>query len=318
MRLRTVRVLGAVCATLLITTACASQGGDPLAESSEPAGDAAAATDGAAGEGGSVTVGSVDFNENVILAYVYAGALESAGVTATVEERIGTREAVVPLMERGDISVLPEYTGALLAFATGGEVSETDADAVYEQLGEELPEGLTVLEPSEAQDVDVLVVTQETADEFGLQNVSDLEPVADELVIGGPPEMEERPNGIPGYEEEYGITFSEFRATDAAGPVTIQSLLNGQVDVARLFSTQAVIEDEGLVILEEDIPLQLPQEVVPLVSTEVEDQVADTLNQVSAELTTEELTAMNAAFEIEQEDADAIADEWLADHGFGG
>ncbi|CAN5765506.1 ABC transporter substrate-binding protein [soil metagenome] len=318
MRLRTLRVLGALCATLLVMTGCASSGGDPLAQPSE-AGDATAAASDGASEGGGepITVGSVDFNENVILAHIYAGALESEGMTVNVEERLGNREAVVPLIERGDISVLPEYSGALLTFLAEGEIEETDPQVVVEQLREQTEgEDYTVLEASQAQDVDVLVVTRETAEANDLEVVSDLEGVADQLVIGGPAELETRPNGLPGYEREYGLQFAEFRTTDAAGPVTIESLLNGDIDVARLFSTQAIIEAEDLVVLEEDVPLQLPQQVIPLVSTAVEDQVADTLNRVSSELTTEQLTAMNSAFENDREDAPDIAAEWLADHGF--
>ena len=314
MRLRTLRVLGALCATLLVVTACAAQGGDPLAQPTD--GGGGGATEGGGGE--TITVGSVDFNENVILAHIYAGALEAAGLSTTVEDRLGNREAVVPLVRRGDIAVLPEYSGALLSFLTKGEVSETDPQAVYEQLQQETEgKDFTVLQPSEAQDVDVLAVTRDTAEEHDLETVSDLEPVADQLVIGGPPELETRPNGLPGYRKEYGIEFKQFKTTDAAGPVTVKSLLDGDIDVARLFSTQAVIAAEDLVVLEEDIPLQLPQQVVPLVSTGVAEQVADTLNEVSAALTTEELTAMNAAFEVDKEDADAIAEEWLADNGFG-
>lgn len=320
MRLRTLKVLGVLCATLLVMTACASQGGDPLAQGSEDQ-DAGPTTgsseDTPDGAGGTVTVGSVDFNENVILAHIYAGALEADGVSTTVEERLGNREAVFKLMEGGDIDVLPEYTGALLAFLADREISETDPGAVYDQLVEEAQsQDFAVLEPAQAQDVDVLAVTSETAEEFDLETVSDLEPVANELVIGGPPELETRPNGLPGYKKEYGLEFKEFRTTDAAGPVTIESLLNGDIDVARLFSTMAIIEAEDLVVLEEDIPLQLPQEVVPLVTAEVEEQVADTLNRVSAELSTEELTAMNDAFENDKEDAEDIAAQWLDDNGF--
>ncbi|MDQ3537295.1 MAG: ABC transporter substrate-binding protein [Actinomycetota bacterium] len=316
MRLRTLRVLGALCATLLVMTGCASSGGDPLAEPSAASeGATAAASEGAGGE--PITVGSVDFNENVILAHIYAGALESEGMTATVEERLGNREAVVPLIERGDINVLPEYSGALLAFLADKEIDATDPQEVVDQLRQQTQgEDFTVLEPSEAQDVDVLVVTRETAEANDLQVVSDLEGVADQLVIGGPAELETRPNGLPGYQREYGLQFAEFRTTDAAGPVTIESLLNGDIDVARLFSTQAIIEAEDLVVLEEDVPLQLPQQVIPLVSAAVEDQVADTLNQVGSELTTEDLTAMNDAFENDKEDAEDIAAAWLADHGF--
>ena len=55
--------------------------------------------------------------------------------------------------------------------------------------------------------MNALVVTQETADKFGLTTISDLATVTEQLTLGGPPECPERPFCILGFEEVYGLTF---------------------------------------------------------------------------------------------------------------
>jgi hypothetical protein len=68
-----------------------------------------------------------------------------------------------------------------------------------------------------------------------------LAPVADELILGWPREMPERPDGLPGLKRVYGVEFEEFKPLDAGGPLTIEALGNGDIDVGRLFTSQGVI-----------------------------------------------------------------------------
>jgi len=161
-----------------------------------------------------------------------------------------------------------------------------------------------------------LAVTQETAEEFDLQTVSDLAPIADQLVAGGPPEEATRRVGLPGLEEVYGITFMDFLSLDTAGPQTVQALQEGRVDVARVFSTSSFIEENGFVVLEEDMPLIPGENITPLVRSEVvDDALTEALNSVSEALTTEALTELNARVELEQEDPEDVAVDFLVEQG---
>lgn len=81
-----------------------------------------------------------------------------------------------------------------------------DGTVAADDLNFEVPDGeLVVLVGPSGCDKDGLAVTQETAQEYDLETFSDLRGVADELVVGGPPEMSERPDGLPGMKEVYGI-----------------------------------------------------------------------------------------------------------------
>jgi osmoprotectant transport system substrate-binding protein len=318
--MRSIRLFALLFAFTLLVTACASNEGDPLAESAASPGEgdteaAAGGTDG--GDVGTIVVGSANFPEQLILANMYADVLENAGLTVERRLNLGSREVIYPSIESGEIDLLPEYTGALNSFVTGGaEAEDTSTEGLIESLNANLPEGLTLLEPSEAEDRDALAVTQATADEYSLTTLSSLAPVSGQLIAGGPPEEETRYVGLPGLQEVYGIRFAEFRPLDAGGPLTTEALNSGQIDVGRVFTTQGAIEEYGWVVLEDDKGLVPSENIIPLIREEVRTpEVEEALNGLSAQLTTEDLTALNRRVEIDQEDPETVATEYLEENG---
>ncbi len=155
---------------------------------------------------GSLIVGSANFSEAEIVAQMYKLALEHAGYTVELKAQLGSREVLVPALESGEIDIEPEYLQSLLAFFDETTESVTPEEGVT-LAADLLPDGLSVLEPSPAQDQNAIVVTAETAEEHGLTKVSDLLNVTESLKMAGPPECPERPLCIPGYEEVYGLQF---------------------------------------------------------------------------------------------------------------
>lgn len=140
--------------------------------------------------------------------------------------------------------------------------------------------------------------------------------IASQLTLGGPPECPERPFCIPGLEETYGVEFGEFLPLDVGGPLTVEALRNGDIDVALLFSTSSVIGDEGWVVLEDDKSLQTAENITPVVRTEVlDDTITERLNAISAALTTENITALNGRVEIDGEDPADVAADFLQQEG---
>jgi glycine betaine/choline ABC-type transport system substrate-binding protein len=145
------------------------------------------------------------------------------------------------------------------------------------------------------------------------------EPVASQLTLGGPPECPERPFCIPGLEETYGIEFGDFKPLDVAGPLTIDALESGEIDVALLFSTQSVIADRGWVLLEDDKGLQTAENITPVLSHSVHDATIEgLLNQISGALTTENITELNGRVEIDGEEAADVAADFLESEGISG
>lgn len=123
--------------------------------------------------GATIKVGSANFPENVVLAQIYAEALKAAGATVTTQLNIGSRETYIPALEDGSIDLIPEYSGTLLQYFDK-TATATSSDDVFAALPAALPATLTVLDQSEAQDADAVVVTKETADKYSLKTIADL------------------------------------------------------------------------------------------------------------------------------------------------
>src|ERR671919_982475 len=140
-----------------------------------------------------ITVASFNFPESVILAEIYAQALEAGGFEVDRQLDLGARELVEPALERGLVEFVPEYSGSALAFVTKGQVAATaDEGTTYRDLRTALHDrGLVALAHAPAQDKNGVVATPETATRFDLRTISDLAPVASQLVFGGLPECPE-------------------------------------------------------------------------------------------------------------------------------
>lgn len=268
-------------------------------------------------ERGTLTVGGVAFAENQIVAEMYAQVLENAGYTVERQTGLESREVLQPAIEAGDIDIAPEYLSSLLLFLDPDATASGDPDEVRSTLEPLLEErGQALLESSEANDTNAFVVTQETAEANDLASVSDLAPVAGELTLGGPPECPERPFCIPGLQEVYGIEFGEFVPLDVGGPLTVEALENGDIDVGLLFSTSSVIGANGWIVLEDDQQLQNAEDITPVVRTEVlNNEIERLLNAVSATLTTENITELNGRVEIDGEDPADVANSHLTEEG---
>jgi len=140
--------------------------------------------------------------------------------------------------------------------------------------------------------------------------------IASNLVLGGPPEFQNRLDGIPGLEKFYGVTFGEFRKLDAGGPLTINALKNGQIDAADIFTTDPSIATNNFVVLEDPKSLYAAQNVLPLINkAKATAGVAAVLNAVSAQLTTQDLIDLNEKVINEQQDPAAVAKQWLSGKG---
>jgi osmoprotectant transport system substrate-binding protein len=252
-----------------------------------------------------VTVGSFDFPESVVLAELYSQALERAGMTVHRSFQLGPRELVAPALAQGLVELVPEYRGtAHEFFAAGSTSSELDP-----------------LRSAPAEDANAFVVTRKTARRYHLRSLSDLRPVASRLTFGGPPECPSRPLCLPGLRSDYGLRFEEFLRLDAGGPVSRQALLDGAVDVALLFSSvPALASGCDLVELTDDRDLQPHENVTPFVHRGLLGhfpRLEEAADEVSAHLTTGGLRRLNARMAAGDRSVHAIAADWLDAEGIG-
>ncbi|MDN3239595.1 ABC transporter substrate-binding protein [Glycomyces tritici] len=295
------KALGAVAlAAVLTATACSS--GDPLSSGES--------------DGDTIVIGSQDYYSSEIIAEVYAQSLEDAGFTVDRQFRIGQREAYLPEIEGGSIDLFPEYTGPLLQYWEPDTEARLSED-VYAALQGATPDGLRVLDQSPATDQDSYTVTRAFADEWSLTTVDDLANVTSPMTMGANSEAENRPNGPQGLLDTYGVEVGFTPIEDGGGPLTVQALNDGDIQLAIIYTADPSVAANDLVSLQDTKGLFLASHVVPLASDNVDDEAAAVINAVSAAMTPEDLLAMNSRSVNEELPAETIAKDWLAEANLG-
>ena len=201
--------------------------------------------DAAAGSG-AVRVGAAGFTESQILANVYAGALNNAGFTATVQT-VGQREAYLPALQAGQFQVFPEYVGTVAEYLDGNPdeaVVSGDLDSSVETLRSlGTPAGLTFGEPAEAEDSNAFAITKALQDELGgITTMSELAEACSDgsLILGATPECPTRPFCQIGLEDVYGFQFASLGDYDL-GAATNQALIQGEISMAQVLSTDPIL-----------------------------------------------------------------------------
>src|SRR5438876_2521315 len=298
-------IFAAVFAALVVATACGGAGTQGTANRPD------------------VIIGSTNFYEQLTLGELYAQILEANGYKVTRKFNLGNREIVEPALESGQIDVDAEYLATLLAFVDkDGKIAKPTTDPKETQAGLQKAldaKNLTVLDPAAATDQNGFVVTKATADSKSLKKLSDLAPVAKDMILGGPPECPQRPFCQLGLKNVYGLTFKDFKPLDAGGPLTVAALEGKQIDVGLLFTSDPSIVAEKFVLLDDDKHLQLADNIAPVVRKDLiskdDGTLKKLLNSISAKLTQAELNDMNKQVAVDKKDNKDVAAAWLKKQG---
>jgi osmoprotectant transport system substrate-binding protein len=265
-------------------------------------------------EGPPISIGAQDFQESAIVSEIYQQALEAEGFDASIQQVGGFRDLLFAAFEAGDVNLAPEYVASELDFLEEG-LATSDVDESMDELQPLLDDmGLVALEPSDAVNTNVVVVTQETADDLGLSAVSDLADHADDLTLGALADCEENAFCIPGLQRIYDIDLTDNFVPLDYGLIAT-SLEEGAIDVGFLFSTDAVLDGEEFLVLDDDEDMFAADNVFPLATQDLVeaygDDLVDVLDGISAALTTDDLIDMNSRHDVDREDPDVIAADWL-------
>ncbi len=166
-----------------------------------------------------------------------------------------------------------------------------DDDDVLSGVREVLPEGLRALEPAPAENTVAVVVTRATAVEHGLEDLEDLGPVCDELALGTDVDFAGRSSGPEGLADAYECVPGRFVPFDDQAEL-VDALLGDRVQAAALFTASPAIEDNALVVLADPLNNFVPQRVVPVGAEELPDAAVDVVEEVSAQIDTDDLVLM--------------------------
>ena len=306
---RRTRIGLATIAIALLTAATGCGSSDPTS----------APTDSSGGE--TVVVGSFAFPESEILGEIYAQALEAEGFDVETRFNIGPRQQTIPALRDGSINLIPEYNGNLLAFYNP-EYTERTTEEVDAALDDAVAaDDLRVLDSAAAEDKDAYVVTRRTAEDNGLTSIGDLAKITP-FKLGANPQFGELGYGVPGLRSVYGVGEDRKDVTfvpieDFGGPDTVKALVDDAVQVADIYTTSPALKAEDLVVLEDPENMISSQNVIPLLAESVySEEIAAVLDEISAQLTTDDLISLRDRVEGEEKaSASTAAEEWLEDNG---
>ncbi len=261
-----------------------------------------------------VRIGSKNFTESIVIAEIYAQALERKGVAVERRLNLGSTQIALAAMQRGDIDLYPEYTGTALIDVLH-HAPMSDAAAIYETVRAAFRTryGIEWLARSPMNDSQGLATTQALAQRYRLRTLSDLAPVAQKLRLATIPEFLTRADGLPGLQRLYGgFKFDSVHSYDIA--LKYDALLSGAADVATAFTTDGTIATKHLVVLQDDKHLWPAYNVAPAVRMQTlhrDPRIAAILNGVALQITNGAAQRMNAAVEDGNQDPADVAAAFL-------
>jgi osmoprotectant transport system substrate-binding protein len=276
-------------------------------------------------DGGKVTIVSQQFPEADIMTELYSALLTKAGFEVSTKA-LATRDLYLPALEDGSVQISTDYlssmTEALNRQANGDKapiIASHDADATVaklKDLGDKY--GVTALDPAEAQDANAFAVTKKFADEHDLKTLSDLAALGQEITLGAAEDCDSRQDCKVGLEATYGLKIKKVVGTGFGSAETKADLKDGDTQLGQVGTSDATLETDGLVLLEDDKGLQNAENLVPVVNSawlKAHPAAADALNPLASELTTDDLATLIAKVSVGREKAADVASQYLKDKG---
>jgi osmoprotectant transport system substrate-binding protein len=322
------RLIGGVAALTLLATAC----GDQLEGGDEPEGDAGEAADVEAGseslEGATFTVGSKDFDEQLVLGNISKHLLEDAGATVNDEINLGGTDATRGALESGEIDHYWEYTGTAWISFFGETDPIPDRVEQYEAVRDRdaAESGLFWLEPSPFNNTYGIAYQRDAADDLGdPQTISDLGDLLEEdpdlVSLCIETEFAARDDGLPGMEAHYGFEIPSGNITTLdTGVIYSATADRDPCNFGEVFTTDGRVAALDLVVLEDDEAFFPLYNVSPVFVQDAYEQYGQTLAElfepVTAALDDETMAELNARVSAEGQRPDAVAMDWLTENGF--
>lgn len=302
-----------------------SLGGCALFASSPQQAYGGGATDGPL-EGVTLSVGSKDFTEQLVLCELLAQRLEAMSATVTRTCGIAGSATVRQALTTGNIDAYYEYTGT--GWVTFLQETEPipDAREQFEEVRDRDAEnGVTWLEPAPANNTYAVGVSRAYADEQGVHSLSEYadlvgsDPAAASFCGGS--EFLTRDDGWAGVQEAYGFSLPADDTNQLSEGAVYQSVANGNpCFFGAVFATDGRIKGLDLTVLEDDqqfFPFYNLSLNVRSAVLEENPAIGTVMAPMDAMLTDEVLQDLNAQVDVEGQQPADVARDWLATYGLG-
>ncbi|HEM4166303.1 ABC transporter permease/substrate-binding protein [Streptococcus suis] len=258
--------------------------------------------------------------EPEILINMYKLLIEDqTDIKVEIKPNFGKTSFLYEALKSGSIDIYPEYTGTITSTLLKNSSMDlsTNSDEVYTYAKEAILEqdGLVYLAPMAFQNTYALAVTEDYAQKNGIEKISDLAKVQQTAVAGFSLEFNDREDGNIGLKNLYNLQLNVKTMEPA---LRYEAIKSGNVQIIEAYSTDSKVVTYKLKILEDDKQLFPPYQAAPLLSKETLEkypELEQVLGVLAGNISTEEMTQMNYAVDVEGKSAEQVAREYLEQEG---
>ena len=269
--------------------------------------------------GGTIIVGSKSFTENILIGDMMYDLLSANLKGVTIENKSNLGGTMVPwnALQSGQIDMYTEYTGTGLVDILKQPVVQ-DPNQVYSIVKQQYPQKFHIdwMQPIGFNDTYAIAVPTALAQQYNLKTISDLAAVAPNLVFGAEPEYYTRPDGYPGLIKTYGLHFKSTKSMNVG--LKYAAVGNNQVQVLDVFSTDALLIQYKMVVLQDDKSFFPPYYAAPIVREDILSkypQVATILNKLAGKLDDTAMQKLNYAVDVQHQPDTDVAKQFLVSIG---
>ncbi|HEL2219314.1 TPA: ABC transporter permease/substrate-binding protein [Streptococcus suis] len=254
--------------------------------------------------------------EPEILINMYKLLIEDrTDIKVEIKPNFGKTSFLYEALKSGSIDIYPEYTGTITSTLLKNSPMDlsTNPEEVYTYAKEAILEqdGLMYLAPMAFQNTYALAVTEDYAQKNGIEKISDLAKVQQTAVAGFSLEFNDREDGNIGLKNLYNLQLNVKTMEPA---LRYEAIKSGNVQIIEAYSTDSKVVTYKLKILEDDKQLFPPYQAAPLLTKETLDkypELEQVLGALAGKISTEEMTQMNYAVDVEGKSAEQVAREYL-------
>ncbi len=265
-----------------------------------------------------MSVGSINFTENILLAHMMADIVE-ARTDLIVDRKVnlGGTQVVFSALTNEEIDLYLDYTGTIYVSILKHEPIN-DMEKVYRDSKDELMDkyDLLLLPQYGFNNTYTISMRPDFAETHNLTKISDLAPIADQMNVGTTFEFQNRPDGIYPMCEYYDIEFANVLGIDDSARYV--ALNNDEVQAIDAFATDGLLKKFNLVVLEDDRKFFPPYYAVPVLRNEIattHPEVVDALNELGPYLTDTVMQELNFLVDEEQQAPREVAKNFLIEQG---
>ncbi|HFI0116187.1 TPA: ABC transporter permease/substrate-binding protein [Streptococcus suis] len=258
--------------------------------------------------------------EPEILINMYKLLIEDqTDIKVDIKPNFGKTSFLYEALKSGSIDIYPEYTGTITSTLLKNSPMDlsTNPEEVYAYAKEAILEqdGLVYLAPMAFQNTFALAVTEDYAQKNSIEKISDLAKVQQTAVAGFSLEFNDREDGNIGLKNLYNLQLNVKTMEPA---LRYEAIKSGNVQIIEAYSTDSKVVTYKLKILEDDKQLFPPYQAAPLLSKETLEkypELEQVLGVLVGKISTEEMTRMNYAVDVEGKSAEQVAREYLVQEG---